>query len=263
MVELQIRPHRRAWTPEARCVAGFVALASIALLLIVLDQLDSLLPSGLATRIGHNSESLVLAIALGLTVAWLRSCRGRLPGTVSPPAVVAATLALFAAGLVLANLDGAPRVRTLNEPVFAAAILVPYCALWPRRRRFALTSVLVLVVTGVLFQTALVRTQAESIVALILAPIGLDLAARWMLSPDLRQSMTAAYLWTGALLLGPFAVMLLRHVDLGSSLNETVIYAARGNEAFWGLCLVHLLALVAWTPRSTSYGGRRGRPRAA
>lgn len=246
MVELQVSAQRRGWTADRRWVAVFVAVELVVLLLIVLDRLGVLLPARLVTQIGHNSEAFVLAIVLSLTISVIRARRSRPPATLRPAVVVAVAVALFALGVVLMGLEGQPRVKTLNEPVFAAAFLVPYCALWPRRRALALFSVLALAFTVVFFQTDLVRLQAECLVALIMAPVGLDLAARWILAPATRRSRAAAYLWTGFLLVAPFVLMALTRLDLGAFLNEAALYAERGNEAFWGLFLVQCLALVAW-----------------
>lgn len=259
MVELQVRPHRHRWTSDRRWLTAFVGVEAVVLLLIVLDMLGQVLPAGPATQVAHNSETFVLAIVLSVAIASIRSRRSRPPGTLSPLIVVGAAVVLFALGVVLINLDGEPRLKTLNEPVFATAFLVPYCALWPRRRALALFSVVALAFTALLFQTDVVRLQAECLVALILAPVGLDLAARWIPAPGLRQPLGPAYAWTGFLLVAPFALMVLKHVDLGAFLDATVLYAARGNEAFWGLFLVHLLALVAWlpTPVADHEGGRR------
>src|SRR5664279_1293317 len=63
------RANATAW------VATFVMIEVVALVLIVTQVLPQVLPDRLATQIGHNSESFVLAIILSLQVAWLRARR--------------------------------------------------------------------------------------------------------------------------------------------------------------------------------------------
>lgn len=248
------RANATAW------VATFVMIEVVALVLIVTQVLPQVLPDRLATQIGHNSESFVLAIILSLQVAWLRARRKASAGFDSQHRQVTAdgatmfvvalcSIVIFAVGLLLLGLDN-PRLKTLNEPVFAASFLFPYCALWPRRRPFVLAGVLALAFTLVFWSTDLVQQQAECLVALILAPWGFDLLSRWILRPVARPSIVGAVAWCGFLAVAPFALMVLKSADLGGFLDAAVLYGARGNEAFWGLFLVQLLALVAWSPRT-------------
>lgn len=238
----------------------FVLGEVVVLVLIVNQVLRHVLPQGLATQIGHNSESFILAALLTLQLVWLRSIAPRRAAretgweVAALVVVVAVLLALVA---VVLDLNGNPRLKTLNEPVFAAAVLMVYLAVRPRSRSLAVFSLVALVVTVAFFHTDVVRLQAECLVALVLAPVGFDLAAPWILRPGLRHSRLPAVLWTGFLLLAPFALMGLKHVDLpGDFLDAAVLYAARGNEAFWGLFLVHLTALLAWAPAELRSGDR-------
>lgn len=233
--------------------AVFVAIEAVVLLLIVTQQLPRLMPERLATQIGHNSESFILAILLTSYLGWRRlhatsaGRGGRRRVGLGPVATVLMMSTVFVLGLVLLGLDN-PRLKTLNEPVFAVAVLIGYCALTPRRPALALGSGVALAFTAAFFGTDLVRLQAECLVALILAPIGFDLMSRWILSPGLVQSLLPGVLWGGFLLLAPFGLMVLKPLDLGWFVDDAVLYAARGNEAFWGLFLVQLLALLAWRP---------------
>jgi hypothetical protein len=165
--------------------------------------------------------------------------------------VVVCSVALIGAGLLLLAVPE-PRVRTLNEAVLAAGVLLPYCAVRPRRTALALVSPVVVAVAVVFFDTTAVRLQAESIVAVALAPIGLDVLARWVLAPEARARLLPAVLWTVLLLLFPVVLMAARSWDLGTAAHAAVVYAERGTEAFWGLAALHLLALVAWRPRTAS-----------
>ncbi|WP_028644878.1 hypothetical protein [Nocardioides sp. URHA0020] len=255
MVELEVHRAPATRSSATAWFVAFIVVEAAVLLAIVTGLLPHLLPAGLATQVGHNSESFALAILLSCTVLWQRR-RPDDGGRWWTAGMAATAVALGVLGLLLLGLDGAPRLKTLNEPVFAAALLVPYCAVRPRSRWLATTSLVVLVLTVALFGTDLVRLQAECVVALILAPVGLDLVARWMLARQVSDSVAAAWVWTAFLFLTPFALMALKPLDLGSFLDATVLYAARGNEAFWGLALVHALGLLAWAPRAT--GLRRG-----
>jgi len=222
----------------------FVAAELLLLLLVVTGWITALLPRGMATQVSHNSEAFALAALLSIEIDWVRRRR---PGAAAgrARAVLVGTAGLAALGALLLALDEAA-LHTLNEAVFAAAILFPYCAVRPRRRAFVLASVALLALTVLLSGTDLVRLQAESVVALVLAPWGLDLFARRVLVPGAAEDVAPAVAWTAFLCLTPFALMATGAGPIGPLPASLMEYAARGNEAFWGLGAVHLLALLAW-----------------
>lgn len=219
-------------------VMGFVVVWTVALLIIVLDRTSQLLPGALATQVAHNSEAFTLAILLSLAL-WLVQT-GRLP----LGRALLGGAALLVLGIWVQSLDDLPRVKTLNEPILAAAVLLPYLALRRRPAGMWLVSVLVAAVIIVFHGTDLVRLQAETLVALMLAPIGFDLVDKGILRARYPLRTAVGLVWLAVLALGPFALMFLRSHDLGAFGDATVLYLARGNEAFWGLLFVHLL--VAW-----------------
>lgn len=224
--------------------AIFVGLEVLLLLLVLTSGISVLLPPHPATQVSHNSEAFLLAALLSLEIAWLRRWPV-VPGPAGGAAVLAVAVALVVLGLVLLRVDEA-RLKTLNEAVLAAGILLVYCALRPRRPALALASAAVLALVVGYFHSDLVRLQAECLVALILAPWGFDVFARWILVPVPVRSTRPAVAWTAFLLGAPFVLMALDRGPSGSVLADAIEYAARGNEAFWGLGAVHLLALFAW-----------------
>ncbi|WP_205471502.1 hypothetical protein [Nocardioides sp. SYSU D00038] len=234
--------------PARGWVGLFLAGEAVALLLVVGQVLPHLLPGGLATQVGHNSEAFALALLATGLLLWLRGLRSADRDARLWLLVLTVSALLVVVGLFLLTLDN-PRLKTLNEPVLAAAVLAPYYAWRPRRRTFALAGVAVLVLMLVFHSTELVLLQAESLVALVLAPFGADLLHRSLLDPRAADVPSRVVGWLAFLLLAPVALMVLKQVSLGSTLDDLVFYAARGNEAFWGLFLVHALVLLAWPPR--------------
>lgn len=245
--------HRWAATRSLRGVAAFVTVELAVLVAIVTQVHSKVLPDKIASQVGHNSEAFALAILLSATIAWLRP-RGGARTLGQWAAVGAVTSGLVALGVIMLDLTN-PRLKTLNEAVFGAAVLCLYCALPRRHRLFGLASPALLVLTIVFFSTDLVLDQAESIVALILAPIGLDIFDRGLLRSERTSSRWLVLGWSTFLLAAPFVLMALKQIDLGGTLDEAVFYAARGNEAFWGLFLVHFLGIVAW--QTSAPGDRR------
>ena len=228
-------------------VVGAVVGEAVVLAAIVGDMLG-FLPSHLETQVGHNSEVFVLAIGLTLLLAWSRG-RRRPRGGLRIVVGVAGLVLFMALGILVMRLDGLPRVKTLNEPVFALAILLPY-VLIPQRRPRALAvavSAVFVLATAVLFHTELVRSQAESIVALILAPLGLDVLARWVPRGD-DDGPDHSVPWGLFLLLAPVALMVLERLPIPAGLDAVATYGSRANEAFWGLFLVQATAWLAWRP---------------
>ena len=69
------RMHASATRPatSARTVTiAFYALCSLVLLALVTKAQKDFLPSVFATQLGHNSESFALALAVGVTIQFLR-----------------------------------------------------------------------------------------------------------------------------------------------------------------------------------------------
>ncbi len=219
---------------------AFYGATSLLLLAITTGLLKAVLPSGLATQIGHNSESLALALLVCATIQFVRPAALRSAHPWRLPLMFFTGCLVL--GYLLVELPFSPSLRTLNEPVLAAGVLAVYVHL-PRRPRMApLLSLTLLVAVVALFDTTFVLDQAESLVPLILAPIGLDVLDRSLLLRGHPDTPRSRLLWCVVLLGVGFGAMLLAgpaREDLNGSLNLGIDYAHRASEAYWGLLLVH------------------------
>ncbi len=225
-----------------RAVAGLVFYlgGSLALLAIVTGAHRHVLPGGLATQIGHNSEAVCFAL---LVAALVQFVRPRVLGLARPwPATLALGAALVASGWLLLESGLNPSLVTLNEAVIGAGLVWVY-SMFPRPFRFApLAALLVLAVIVVFFRTAVVLDQAESLVPLLLAPLALDLADRTVLEPETPDRRVLRLLWMGVLLvtvLGFMAAAPWAREDLSGPLRLGIDYGQRAAEAFWGWILIH------------------------
>jgi hypothetical protein len=212
---------------------------------VLLQLLPLAVPDGLAGRIGHNSEGLVLALLLS---AWIQFARPRLTGTPREWPVTVAVAVLFAAlAVFLLATDLPSRFRTLNETFLAAAVLVPYLQVRrPLRGRLALwLSLGVLAVVVLANRTAVVTDLAETLGVLILAPIGLDLVDRAILDPRARTSAPVRYGWYAFLVVAPIVLAVLQwRIGVGGLFGEATRYGVRITEAFICLLLVEVYFAV-------------------
>jgi hypothetical protein len=230
-----------------RTVLSVAFYATVAAVLVaVLAQLFPLfLPDALAGRIGHNSEGLLLALVIA---AWIQFVRPRLTGTDREWVVTALVAGLcLALGLFLVLTDLPSRFRTLNEPLLAAALLVPYVQVRrPLPGRSALWLALgVLTVTVVFNRTAVITDLAEMLAALILVPLALDVVDRGILDPEAETSRPLRYAWYGFLVLAPIVFSVLQYqVGFDGVLGEALRYSVRIAEVFVTLLLVELYAAV-------------------
>lgn len=238
-----------AWT-----VAFFAAMAVVLLLLVTKAQ-THFLPAGLATRIGHNSE--VFALAIFSTAALL--ARRRVPP--APVWVhVAVAVVLVALGFFVFYGPVGPTVKTLNEPIFASAVLWLYVV---PRRPIPLVWVAAVVLAAVIavgYHTSLITLQAENLVVLVLAPLVFDLTDRRLLDPTAPERPVLRWAMIAFLLLFPVVLIaFLKSEPLPGFTADFAKYCSRGTEAFWGLAVIELYFVVRlWLERSGAAGHRRG-----
>lgn len=225
---------------RVRTIAFYVVLLA-GLVLIVTRALPKLLPRGLATQIGHNSESLLFALTFCALVQfllpWLRA-RRRSPWALTAPTAIVC----FAAGYGLAHSGWSSTLVTLNEPVIATGMMLLYLSL-PRPVRYApLVAVAVFAFIVIFFHTTFVIDQAESLVPAMLAPLALDVFDRTILEPGRRDNARLRFLWMGTLLVAAivFAVAARwAREDLDGPLRLGIDYGQRAAEAYWGWLIVH------------------------
>lgn len=130
-------PPGRGLPRAARLVAVAYYAALLALLALIIPRLlGDFLPRSVAHHVGADSEGYLLALLLG---GWIQAARPRLQRSRAQWPVTLAVAALSAVlGVYLYNADVLGTVKTLNEPLLALAVLVPYVQLrrpLPARRR--------------------------------------------------------------------------------------------------------------------------------
>jgi hypothetical protein len=225
-------------------VAFYVIVAAV-LAGILLQLFALFLPDAVAGRIGHNSEGLLLALIIA---GWIQFVRPRLAGTDREWMVTALVAGCcLALGLFLVLTDLPSRFRTLNEPLLAAALLVPYVQLRrPLPHRLALwLAIGIFAVTVVFNRTPLITDLAEMLAALILVPLALDVVDRGILEPEVETSRGARYAWYAFLIAAPIVFSVLQYqVGFDGLFGEVLRYCVRIAEVFITLLLVELYAAV-------------------
>lgn len=217
----------------------YLGLALVLLALVTKAQ-TQVLPMGIAKQIGHNSESFALALAVAATIEfarprWLRAGTREVSwGVVS---LVAMGWLLLALGVYYLGLPAS--IKTLNEPLVAAALLTVLLGAPRPLRRAWLTPVLFLVAVVLTYHLRIVQAQAEAVTAVIAVLISTDLAARSILLPRVRDS-ALTWGWYLFLAVWPALMLFWNHRSPPGVLGECVNYMARGAEGFWGALLIGL-----------------------
>jgi hypothetical protein len=211
------------------------------LVLIVTGTLGMLIPSGVAVRIGHNSESLLFAITFCATaqflLPWLRARRWS-PWIVTVPAAVLC----FCCGYFLINSGWPASLVTLNEPVLATGFMLLYASIRRPVRYAPLVAAAILAVIVIAFRTDFVLDQAESLVPAFLAPLALDVFDRTILEPERKPSNPLRLTWMASLLLAALALIPAAEwarQDLHGPVRLGIDYGQRAAEAYWGWLIVH------------------------
>ncbi|MCW2633887.1 MAG: hypothetical protein JWQ99_254 [Blastococcus sp.] len=230
---------------RGQVIAGIVFYGGLVLLMasILLQFLADVLPDGTARRIGFNSEGFVLAL---IVAGWIQFARPRLRRSRTEwPATLLVGLVLVAVGVGLLVTDLPSRFRTLNETFLAAGLVVPYLQLprpLPRWVPLAISGTFFAVI--VLFsRTELVTGLAETLGALVLLPLAVDVFDRHILDADARPS-GGRYGFYAALVLVPITFSVLERVlDPGGVLHPITRYGVRLHESF--ICVVLVVAYFA------------------
>jgi hypothetical protein len=234
-------PVRRAAT-----IAGIVFYGGLLLLMasILLQFLDVVLPAGIARRVGFNSEGFLLAL---MVAPWIQFARPRLAVSRRQwPVALAVGLICVAVGIALLVTDLPSRFRTLNETFLAAAILVPYLQLprpLPRWLPLAFSGAFFAVIL-VFSRTELVTGVAETLGALILLPLAVDVFDRRILEAEARPSTAMRYGFYAAIVLVPISFSVLeRTAHVGGLFHAVTRYGVRMHESF--ICVVLVVAYFA------------------
>ena len=213
---------------------------------MLLQLWAEILPGGVATQVGHNSEAYLAALVLA---AWIQYVRPRLTGAPREwPATAVVSVALIAIGLGLLASDWPSRFRTLNETCFALALLLPYVQLRRRPSRSVAVAIAVIILVIVLTtqSTQLGTDLAETYGMIMLAPLALDVVDRGILDPDATTSPPARFTWYAAMVITPVVMSVLEYkVEVGGLVGEFTRYGVRIHEAFIAMLLLGLYFAVA------------------
>ena len=236
--------------------ALFYGALALLLASILFQLLAEIAPAPVASRVGHNSEGYLAALAVA---GWIQYARPRLTEHRRewPVTGLVAAVAL-AIGLLLLASDLPSRFRTLNETFLALTLLLPYLQLRRPLPRVVAGGVAAgfLAVVVAFESTAAVTDLAETFGILILAPVAFDLVDRGLLDPAARTSTRARWLWYAALAVVPVTLSVLEYqVGVDGVAGGAVRYGVRVTEAFICLLLVQLYLAVGL--------GRTGRRPAA
>jgi hypothetical protein len=233
---------------------------ALVLALVLLQLLDDVLGKQLAAHVGHNSEAYLAALVV---TAWIQFVRPRLAGTKAEWTVALVVgVALVVVGIVLVQTHLPSRFRTLNEAFIGMGILIPYVQ--ARRPLNKIISYglpgLALLAVLILGNTGVVKDQAESVMMLILLPIGLDLIDRGILQSDAVTSVRNRFSWYAALILIPVIFVALRKgAHVGGWAGNRMLYSQRGLEGYiFGFFLeVYLAVFLGWVGRRVIPAHRR------
>jgi hypothetical protein len=247
----------------ARIISGlYYGVLGLLMLLAVTGRAGDVFPGTIGTHVGDDSEGILLALGLA---AWVQFVRPRLAGTRREwplTALAVAVLAILGFWMyVTGPLPG--NVETLNEPLFALAILTFYVQM---RRPLPRPLVGVVIVASLLvFVTASAwqasTSLAELLAMLVLIPIGLDVVDRAILDPQAPTSSTVRWAWYVWLLAVPISIATVFAGAFTGALGDALTYLSRVQEAWLGVLLVELYFAVGHGrvgPRAvTSSAGER------
>jgi hypothetical protein len=213
----------------------FYVVVAALLFGVLFKVWPEILPKGVASRIGHNTEGYVTVLAVA---AWIQFVRPKLIGARAEWIVTGIAVLAFV-GLTIAMLAGdwASRFKTLNEGTAAAAVLIPYVQLRrPFPRRVALgVFALVVIATVVTSKTVATTDMAETWAMVVFAIAGFDLIDTGILNPEAVTSTLARWLYYAFLIVAPILFSLAEyHWGAGSTglVGQTVRWIVRVDESF-------------------------------
>ena len=223
---------------RTRSIAFYAAMTTALLVLVTKVQLE-VLPPGIGTQIGHNSEAFLFAIIACAEIQYLRGRPRTLPLLLG---MVAVGTLMIGAGLWLRTADLGATLTTLNEPVVGSGFLLLYLCL-PRSRVVGVVcSLAVALAIVALFRTSFVLEQAESLVPLVLAGPAIDVFFPRLLEDEPVTGRRLQVAWMLGLCVLAVALMPLAdwaRSSLSGSLEEVIDYLQRAAEGYWGWIFVY------------------------
>lgn len=233
---------------------AFYAALTMALVVLALELQQDVLPQGIATRVGRNSEALLfallVAVAVDATPPGPRTARTR-------ALLLGAAGLLLVLGFLLGRSALPGTVATLNEAMIGGGLICAY--LVPSRpwRGAPWTMAVTLLFIVLLFDSDLVLNQAESLVPFLLAPVALDGVERSTLRPTEPDRPLLRLAWMAFLtftLLAAMAAAPWARESLDDALTLGVDYVQRAAEACWGWLALHTYFWISrhWVSRSVT-----------
>jgi hypothetical protein len=224
---------------------AFFAAVVVLIVAIMFGLLPLVTPDGIARKIAHNGEGVVLLL---IVTAWIQFVRPRLAeSSLQGPVTLGVAAASLALGLLLILTDPINQLRTLNETFIAAGVLIPYVQLprpVPRALPLGVSGGLLLLVV-VASADPTVTLMAEMLGALILTPLGLDVIDRGILDPNATTVPAVRYSWYAFLVIAPFVFWATHNGEtLSGWLVGVLSYAGRTTEAFLYLLVLELYFAV-------------------
>lgn len=227
-------------------------LLALLLLLVVTGALGVLLPGAVATRLGYNSEGYLFALVLGL---WIQVALPRIPPASRMPWALAVGVVWALVGAAMLVFEVSAKIKTLNEPSFALALLIPWVTLKRPVHRWTLAVVPVLILVTCWAvgwaPESWVIDQAETFGFVVLAIVTLDVADRMLLEPD-AAVVRWRWAWYAFMVLEPVVVSLIgTSARRGGGPGALALeYLGRIHESFVGVLLVaFVLHLGRWIRR--------------
>lgn len=256
---------RSTWWYRGISAAFYIVLV-LLLCLILTNTLRDVLPDKPARRIGANSEAYLFAVVVS---AWLQLAHARLYGARRWQAAFAVSAACVATALALLSSDLPSRITTLNEGLFALAVVIPYLALRRPLSRLVLL-VPLLVLGGIVLSLHLDPDGfwidlAETFGYWMLVPLAFDAVDRGILDETATTSRPLRYAFYAFCVAVPVVVSALGTGErVGGGVHALLSYLGRIHESFIGVLLVVLLFAVVLGRTGRDAGGtstgRHARP---
>lgn len=232
----QLTSSLKSMTSPVRVLRGlFYGGLGLLVLAIMSGLLDE--PSGIGKHIIRNDEGYALALLLA---SWIEFVRPRL--AVSPRrwyfTLTAAVVFVSLGVLIQVGTPGS--VATMNETLFACAVLFCYFELArPLPTGAWVLPALAIMVAAVAGGNDTVARQAETIAALVLIPIALDFVDRSVLEADQARQWKRLAPWMGFLALAVVALHILRPSNPQNLVEDVLLFCSRMPEVAIAVLLLH------------------------
>jgi len=212
-----------------------IAVLALTLAQGLIDGFPTILPK----HVTRNSEGVLFALVLS---AWIQFVRQRLfIGLAALPASLAAGGLCLVLGLVCVNAGLPSSLKTLNEALFALAVLIPYASLKrPLGVWWWAVPILAIVIPVAGAGSDQATRLAETFAFLLVIPIALDFADRAILDPSRRRNVMLMVGWLLVVIFVPVLMHVVRPNNPRGVVEEVERYLSRTTEAYVAVIVMHL-----------------------